>query len=78
MFLAKVEANDPVDIWSIETDKVTIEENQNEKEIVINEEKIINSNYEINTQKNINQEIEEDETLLSQNLKIVGIYDPEM
>jgi hypothetical protein len=76
LFLAKVEANDPVDIWSIETDKVTIEENQNQKEIVINEEKIINSNYEINTQKNINQEIEQDETLLSQNLKIVGIYDP--
>jgi len=76
LFLTKVQANDPVDIWGVETNKVIIEENESQKKTDADEEQLIDNIYKVHSQKKNNQEIEQDKTLLSHNLKIVGIYDP--
>ena len=69
------QSEEPVDIWSIETEK------ESEKSSVVEnlEEKSVpqNSIYEMQSQKNINLDIKEDQTLSSKEIKIVGLYDPE-
>ena len=69
------QSKEPVDIWSIETEK------ESEKSSVVEnlEEKSVpqNSIYEMQSQKNINLDIKEDQTLSSKEIKIVGLYDPE-
>ena len=64
-----------VDIWSVEeekdSDKLTTFKNLDEKSIQQN------SIYEMQSQKNLNLDIEEDQTLSSKEIKIVGLYDPE-
>jgi hypothetical protein len=69
------QSEEPVDIWSVETKK------ESEKSSVVEnlEEKSVpqNSIYEMQSQKNINLDIKEDQTLSSKEIKIVGLYDPE-
>ena len=71
----KLNAQEPADIWSIET----LEKNQKKIENNNFEEESVpqNSIYEIQT---LNEDgkiiIEEDQTLISKETKIVGLYDP--
>jgi hypothetical protein len=66
-------SNDPVDIWSTE------DINSSEKKIILNSSKEENTTkdsiYNISSNKK-NDNIEEDSSLASQNIKIVGLYDP--
>ena len=67
-------SQEPVDIWNVET-KTKM------KDTAINvdsEEKSVSENsiYEMQSQKLNNLDIEEDQTLLSKEIKIVGLYDP--
>ena len=68
------ESQEPVDIWNIEEKKVIEEANtdQNSKKGNIPQSKI----YEMQSQKNDQSNIEEDQTLISKEIKIVGLYDP--
>ena len=70
----KTYSTEPVDIWNIEVPKPEAQENIIEK----NEEEnsIKKSIYEMQEQKNNNSIIEQDETLLSKEDQIVGLYDP--
>jgi hypothetical protein len=67
-------SQEPVDIWNIEEKKTT----ENKDVIEGNEEKevIQNSIYKMQSQKKDKQKIEEDPTLVSNKIKIVGLYDP--
>ena len=66
-------SNDPVDIWGTE------DINSSEKKIILNSSKEENTTkdsiYNISSNKK-NDNIEEDSSLASQNIKIVGLYDP--
>ena len=67
-------SQEPLDIWNIEKKLKT-------KEAVINsnpDEKSLPQNtiYEMQSQKESDLNIEEDETLLSKEIEIVGLYDP--
>ena len=69
-----VNSQEPVDIWSIE-EKNTSENfdiNQKNKE----ENTKQNSIYKMQSQKNDEPNIEEDQKLISKEIKIVGLYDP--
>ena len=76
LFISKVHSNEPIDIWNLDTKKKNVE-NKIEPEI---EEKDIQKNliYEMQSQKKNVSEVEEDETLLSKKIEIVGLYDPEL
>ena len=65
---------EPVDIWNIEEKKTT----ENTDVIEGNEEKEVvqNSIYKMQSQKKDKQKIEEELTLVSNKIKIVGLYDP--
>jgi len=69
------EAQEPIDIWNIGEKKiveeVTLIENFEEKSIPQN------SIYEMQSQKKNQSNIEEDQTLISKEVEIVGLYDPE-
>jgi len=68
------QSQEPADIWNIEENK-----NTEEIDIIENlEEKSIPQNkiYEMQSQKNNQLNIEEDKTLISKKIKIVGLYDP--
>ena len=75
-FISKVHSNEPIDIWNLDTKKKNVE-NKIEPEI---KEKDIQKNliYKMQSQKKNVSEIEEDETLLSKKIEIVGLYDPEL
>jgi len=68
------QSQEPVDIWNIEknknTEEIDIIENSKEKSIPQN--KI----YEMQSKKDDQLKIEEDKTLISKKIKIVGLYDP--
>ena len=68
------QAQEPVDIWNID-EKTIIEEPSIEKN---SGKKIISKNsiYEMQSQKEERPNIEEDQTLISNEIKIVGLYDP--
>ena len=74
-FGISLHSQEPVDIWNIE-EKIQIEENDINKSV---EEKNIPQNtiYEMQSQKKILSNIEEDQTLVSKEIEIVGLYDPE-
>ncbi len=76
LFISKVHSNEPIDIWNLDIKKKNVE-NKIELEI---EEKDIKKNliYEMQSQKKNILEVEEDETLLSKKIEIVGLYDPEL
>ena len=67
-------AQEPIDIWSIEEKKTT----DNIDSIDNNEINNItqNSIYKMQSQKDDKKNIEEDQTLISKEIKIVGLYDP--
>ena len=70
---------EPVDIWDIDskinnTESKIIELNED-----INDEESVleNSIYKMNSEKQENLEIKEDEKLLSEKIQVTGLYDPE-
>jgi hypothetical protein len=68
------QSQEPVDIWNLEeeikTEKVDVAETLEEKTV------IQNSIYKMQSKKNSELNIEEDQTLVSNEVKIVGLYDP--
>ena len=69
----KAYSEDPVDIWNIENKKKSDNElNQNQKKEKISKNKI----YEMQSQKNDQLQIEQDKSLTSKGVEIVGLYDP--
>jgi hypothetical protein len=68
------QAEDPIDIWSTDGKKA-LNENISDKSSI--EESIPeNSIYEMQSQKSDSLGIEQDQTLTSKEIKIVGLYDP--
>ena len=67
-------SEDPVDIWNVEETKTT-EEGINTKNL---EEKNIpqNSIYEMQSNKTDRLDIEQDQTLVSKEIELIGLYDP--
>ena len=70
----KVYSNEPVDIWNIEANKPEIKKDT--IEINKDSDSIEKSIYEMQNQNNNKSIIEEDKTLLSEEVEIVGLYDP--
>ena len=70
-----VQSQEPIDIWSIEensnTNKVLNTKNDEDKEIPQN------NIYEMQSQSNSELSIEQSQTLVSKEVKLVGLYDPE-
>ena len=67
-------ADEPIDIWNIE-EKKQLEKNEDVKNL---EGKNLSQNtiYEMQSQEENQFDIEEDQTLISKEIEIVGIYDP--
>ena len=69
-----LQSQEPVDIWNVEVKQKekldTVDENQEEKSLPQN------TIYEMQSQKDGRLNIEEDQTLVSKEIKIVGLYDP--
>ena len=69
-----VQSQEPIDIWKTDEDKsnkeISIIENPEKKEVTQN--KI----YEMQSKKNLELNIQESNTLISKEIKIVGLYDP--
>jgi len=74
LFGLVAQSQEPIDIWNIEEKKIT----ENIDVIESNEGKVViqNSIYKMQSQKNDELNIEEDPTLTSNKIKIVGLYDP--
>ena len=74
LFGFELQSQEPVDIWNIEVKQkeklVTVDENQEEKSLPQN------TIYEMQSQKDGRLNIQEDQTLVSKEIKIVGLYDP--
>ena len=70
----KLYSNEPVDIWSLENQKDLEEKSLNE--VAQDENKSEKTLYELQGEKNINSTIELDSQLKSDQIEIVGIYDP--
>jgi len=68
------QSQEPIDIWNIEEKKAT----ENNDIIKTNKKKNItqNSIYKMQSQKNDEISIEEDQAIVSKKIKIVGLYDP--
>jgi len=68
------QSQEPIDIWSIEKKKTT----QNIDVIKSNEEKNVTQNtiYKMQSQKDGEPNVEQDQTLVSNKITIVGLYDP--
>ena len=68
------QSEEPVDIWNIEKKKITEDIDSTEN----NEEKNTgqNSIYKMQSKKDGELNIEEDQTLISKEIKIIGLYDP--
>ena len=68
------QSQEPIDIWNIEKKTPT----DNTDIIDVNEKKDVtqNSIYKMQSQKDIDSNIEEDQTLTVSQIKIVGLYDP--
>ncbi|MDB4081368.1 hypothetical protein N9500_00390 [Candidatus Pelagibacter sp.] len=68
------QSEEPIDIWKIEdktkTENINVIQNSEEKNIDQN------SIYKMQSQKNDELNIEQDQTLTSKEVKIVGLYDP--
>ena len=73
-FGTSVQSQEPIDIWNIEDNKIIenieIIENKEEKNI------LQNSIYKMQSQKSDGGNIEEDQKLTLNEIKIVGLYDP--
>ena len=73
-FGVAAQSQEPIDIWNIEEKKAT----ENNDIIKTNKKKNItqNSIYKMQSQKNDEISIEEDQAIVSKKIKIVGLYDP--
>ena len=69
-----VHAEDPVDIWNLE-EKNPTQKNSKDSNLE-GENPAQNSIYEMQSQKKNKLSVEEDQTLLSKKIEIVGLYDP--
>ena len=69
-----VQSQEPIDIWNIEEKKAT--ENLDTIENTEAKDVTQNSIYKMQSQKNNQINIEEDQALASNKIKIVGLYDP--
>ena len=71
---SKAFSEDPVDIWSIKP-KEAIKENKIIEDL---KDKTISQNtiYEMQSEKNDQLDIEQDQTLISKEIEIIGLYDP--
>ena len=75
LFISKLYSEEePIDIWNIDLKKSI--DQSTDKEI-IKENISTNSIYKMNSLKEDEFDIQEDETLLSKTIKIAGLYDPE-
>ena len=74
LFGIATQSQEPIDIWNIEEKKTT----ENNNIIKTNKKKDItqNSIYKMQSQKNDEISIEEDQAIVSKKIKIVGLYDP--
>ena len=74
VFGLTAQSEEPIDIWSTEEKKTTknveVIKNIQEKEVTQN------SIYKMQSQKDDKLNIEEDQTLISKEIKIAGLYDP--
>jgi len=74
LFGFATQSQEPVDIWNVEEKKTTEEKvkvkNAEEKKI------LQNTIYKMQSQKTDQLNIEEDQTLVSKEIEIVGLYDP--
>ena len=68
------QSQEPIDIWNIEEKQIT--ENSNETDNNKEKNTPQNSIYKMQSQKNNELNIEEDQKLASNKIKIVGLYDP--
>ncbi len=70
-----IQSQEPIDIWNVEEKNITADPSITES----SEDKNIpqNSIYEMQSQNNVELSIEETQTLISKEVKIVGLYDPE-
>jgi hypothetical protein len=68
------QSQEPVDIWNI--DKKKNIENLDASEDIVQKDDEQNSIYKMQSQKNDEINIQEDQTLVSSAIKIVGLYDP--
>ncbi len=75
LFGSVAQSQEPVDIWNVE-DKQKTEDFDIKKDFEKNSIQQ-NSIYEMQTQKKKKLNIEEDQTLASKKIEIVGLYDPE-
>ena len=75
LFSFESQSQEPIDIWSVESknkiNEVIVNENFKEKST------LPNTIYEMQSQKKNKLNIEENQTLASKEIKIVGLYDPE-
>ena len=69
-----VQSQEPIDIWNI--DAKNTNENLDVIESTKKKDATQNSIYKMQSQKNYSIGIQEDQTLISNNIKIVGLYDP--
>ena len=65
---------EPIDIWNIEEKKDT--KNPDLIEVIKEKDASQNSIYKMQSKKNEELNIEEDQTLVSNKIKIIGLYDP--
>jgi len=74
LFGLKSFSQEPVDIWNVETKpkkkEIVTEENYKKKSVPKN------TIYEMQSQKKNGPNIEEDQTLVSKKIEVVGLYDP--
>ena len=74
VFAFNSNSEEPIDIWSLENKEPLKENNNtgNQKD----ENNLQNTIYQMQSEKNIQIDIQEDQTLVSKEIEIVGIYDP--
>jgi hypothetical protein len=74
LFSSNAHSEDPIDIWNVEEKNIT----KKNKTIENSEEKNLNSNsvYEMQSQKIDQLNIEQDQTLTSKKIELIGLYDP--
>jgi hypothetical protein len=73
-FLSSAQSQEPLDIWNIEEKKLS--DNNDIIKAPGKKDLKQNSIYKMQSQKNNELNIQEDETLTSKEIKIVGLYDP--
>ena len=74
VFGLTAQSEEPIDIWNTEEKKTT--KNVDVIEDIQEKEVTQNSIYKMQSQKNDKLNIKEDQTLISKEIKIVGLYDP--